>query len=369
MIYRRYTRCLLLSPLAFLVPVGFVNYFGDAAALFAKRIHYEKRIAESLLGGDNVEGISNLDERILQSLCLKSMKSPPLVFVLGSSRVMNISSRLFSGASMFNLGVSGCGLEDLLALGDLLDRRSFLTGRTIVIGVDPWVFNRFNEQNRWKSLAANAVHGAEKIDWKLDPPSTVNDSWKRLSQLISGKYFLRSINGVVRARERGFEIRKTSRDVGELPLRRRDGSIEYGRSFLSRNVKDVQQDAVAYTRDKPVYSLGNFSTIDPDLLSGFEKFLAFLKTKGASVRLVLFPYHPKTYSILSTSSKYKIIVQVEARLREMAALGGVPIVGSYDPGVAGCVESEYLDGMHLKEGCLKKILMGIRAERPGARDS
>lgn len=354
----------MLSLLAFLIPVGLTNYFGDAAALFSKRIHYEKKIAESLLGGDNVEGVSNLDERILQSLSLKLLKTPPRVFVLGSSRVMNIPSRLFSGASMFNLGVSGCALEDLLAFGDLLDQRSFLAGRTIVIGVDPWVFNRFNEQNRWKSLAANALNGAEKIDWTLKAPSTAKDSWKRLSQLISGKYFLRSISGVVRARERGFEIRKTRRDVGELPLRRWDGSIEYGRPFLNRDVNDVRQDAIAYARVNPVYALGNFSRIDPDLLSGFEKFLAFLKTKGADVRLVLFPYHPRTYAVLSTSSKYKIIARVEASLRETAAREGVPIAGSYDPGVVGCAESEYLDGMHLKEGCLKKILEELQG-RPG----
>lgn len=60
------------------------------------------------------------------------------------------------------------------------------------------------------------------------------------------------------------------------------------------------------------------------------------------------PYHPYVYETLSTSDKYKIINAVEEYFRELAAKRNIAVYGSYDPKSLACIDSDFLDGMHLR---------------------
>jgi len=360
MIYRKFVLLFLGIICVVLLPVAIVNFIGDAGGLFSKRKIYEEQIAQSLLKKKNVKGVSNFDERLLQSFCLKFLQERPRVFVLGSSRMLSISRHFFSDESMFNLGVSGCSFEDILAFTSIMLNRKFLSGQKIIIGVDPWIFNRFSGQNRWKSISSSAIEMAGKISFEINSRSVSRISWNRLSQTVSGAYFLRSLKRMGRESKRGFQISEINEEISDLPLRKWDGSIGYDITYRSMSLEEVERSAIDYAMATPVYSLGNFNAIDLAILNGFKNLILFLKNKGAQVQLVLIPYHPKTYALLSSSPTYNIIInQVEQTIIQLSGDLGIVVSGSYDPTVVGCLEEEFFDGMHPKEECLKKALRSV----------
>jgi hypothetical protein len=369
MIYRRFILLVFGVICVVLLPVCVVNYIGDAGGVFLKRESYEEQIAKSLLKKKNVEGVSNFDERLLQSYCLKSLPNQPKVFILGSSRVMSISRHFFPESSIFNLGVSGCSFEDILAFTSILDERQYLIGSEIIIGVDPWMLNRYNGQNRWKSIASPAMEMAKEIGFEIDSRSVSKISWNRVGQIVSGSYFLRSLKRIANERERGFKIREIDEEISELPLRKWDGSIGYEKQYRSLSLGEVERSAIDFALANPVYSLGNFNAIDVSILRGFKDLIIFLNRKGAHVHLVMMPYHPKTYELLSSSPKYNIINEVEKTMIQLSDDLAVPVSGSYNPKVSECLDEEFFDGMHPKEGCLKKVIRQVVKKEKAKRVS
>jgi hypothetical protein len=49
-------------------------------------------------------------------------------------------------------------------------------------------------------------------------------------------------------------------------------------------------------------------------------------------------------------------METEAAFRKLAKDLQVEILGSYNPKTAGCNSSEFYDGMHPKESCMRKIV-------------
>ena len=102
---------LCFSVFATIIPI---NYFVDPANIFGNGA-YEKGISDYLIQGYHVVNIMNYDERLLQKFYIESLKNGPKTIVLGSSRSMQLSSRLLS-QQVINNGVSGASVEDLLAI-------------------------------------------------------------------------------------------------------------------------------------------------------------------------------------------------------------------------------------------------------------
>ena len=91
-----------------------------------------------------------MDERqfIKNRIIYENLK--PKVLVIGSSRIMQISNDNFN-KQILNLGVSGASVEDHIAI-TLMALEKFNLD-TILLGADPWLFNDFANQERWKSIA------------------------------------------------------------------------------------------------------------------------------------------------------------------------------------------------------------------------
>ncbi len=137
-----------------IVPTGLMvvlcNYFIDPANLFSSR-QYVSGIAGILSSGNNVDNISNYDERLLQEEMIVRIKKTPDIVVLGSSRIMEIGSDFFPGKSVINLGVSHGNIHDLVAIVALLDSAGRLP-KDVLINVDPNLVS-YKGTNEWQSLS------------------------------------------------------------------------------------------------------------------------------------------------------------------------------------------------------------------------
>lgn len=51
---------------------------------------------------------------------------------------------------------------------------------------------------------------------------------------------------------------------------------------------------------------------------------------------------------MASTSKYNNVVEVEKYLLEYAEIRDISIYGSYNPGMSGCMTSDFMDGLHLK---------------------
>jgi predicted glycosyltransferase involved in capsule biosynthesis len=115
------------------------NYFGDAARLFDN--DYEKQMAKIIINGQYVTNVENYDERLFQKELIISEEIYPNFVIVGSSRTMLINSDLFLSSSFLNNSVSGASIEDIISIYQLYKVNNKLP-KKILLGVDPWLFNR-----------------------------------------------------------------------------------------------------------------------------------------------------------------------------------------------------------------------------------
>jgi len=94
-------------------------------------------------------------------------------------------------------------------------------------------------------------------------------------------------------------------------------------------------------------------TLSGYALVQFKHLLDYL-SKAASVRIFLPPFHPVVYPWLV--GRYPEVVEVERIIRMEAAERNIKVLGSYDPALAGCDDNDFVDFIHLRDECVKKIV-------------
>ena len=85
-----------------------------------------------------------------------------------------------------------------------------------------------------------------------------------------------------------------------------------------------------------------------------------LKKKDKKIIFLLTPYHPGVFK--QNAKELQYIKGVESKIRKFARLNDIIVLGSYNPNIIGCTNSEFLDFMHAKIECLNKINFKINDE-------
>lgn len=354
---KKHIALLCLSCLAVLAAMAAINFTIDPVGVFSNR-SIEREIANDLLAGQGVEIYGNVNDRALQKQRLGLERSAALDYlVLGSSRAMLVGAWLLGGPTL-NIAVPGATLEDLIALVDL---SSQLRPRSYLLGVDPWIFNRNNNQRSWKALEREYRRGLERIGDKIDAPAVDSDESRsilRFSQLVNFEYFreslkkLRRKNGILQR----YRLVDVSTWSGPGALIRPDGSRDYGHRALSLE-EQHELDMAAAAEDKP-FGLKDFIALDRERLSTFRKLIAYLHTKG-QVTLLLMPYHPSSWQRINQIAQ---VGTVEVEIRSMASDLHLDVLGSYDPRIAGCPNNAFQDYMHPDKNCFLYIWNFLHAE-------
>lgn len=331
------TKTILLTSVVLLVSVGCMGVLTKKAS-----DGYEYILAERLATADYVY-FSNLDERkFIEGRLAFPIANEVDTLVMGSSRMMQIGSGTLKTSSL-NLAVSGASVEDYVAfVGEGVSK---LKPKTVILGADPWLFNKYDEQERWQSSKTLHAYWKEQID-SFSPGSDAP-----LKPYFSANPLVKSGNPIQDLYWKlndGRSLIAKNGNTEAVAKKAHDGlhvyDDEYGRLSLTE-----------LRRDFP--SLLNYSMVkfeyDNDALNSYKNLIKWLKTNGINVVLVLSPYHPDLYEKIRTEKE--IIVTIEKDFLSLGKELQVEVMGSYDPKKIDCVASEFYDGMHPKESCMKKV--------------
>lgn len=337
-----------------------LSYIEDPGGAFSDNT-YEGGIANILLSGHNVANVKNYDERLLQKDVIKNDRRKIDVIVLGSSRSMQLRSSEFSGQTFFNHGVSGASIEDHIAILDLYQEKGTIP-KTIIIGVDPWILNANNNQNRWTSLKQEYQNGIARIcstSLQYNPDSeNIGSNIDRYFSLISRPIIIASIMEIFRE-----SYYPTDCDELDVAVRLKDGAFSDPSSSRIKTIGQIDSSANEYANRNPIYSLGNFTYIDKDSKTRFESTIHYLKTKNVTVILFLPPYHPIVYQKMKTDSRYMIVGEVERYFKDFALMENIQTVGSYDPNLLNLSSIDFYDGQHPSRETIKKIFAEVNISK------
>lgn len=303
-----------------------------------KRIKPENEMAKRLISSPAIYS-GNINERKFVKSIINESSEDPEMLIVGSSRVMSIGKHN-ARKNVLNLSMSGASLEDIVAVSGVSLNK--FKPRWLVIGCDPWIFNKKSEQVRWLDLKGEYLNS---LDWINSKDSFV---FPPLRDQIEGvdvfTDFFFNINT--------FNDARISDGVSFFDKKRNDGSIVYGHSTQNKSPVDVEKEVEPFM----YYSMKDFD-FSKDNQDVFEKFIRKVASIKTGVILFLSPYHPKLYAIIKTSNKN--FLETENLIRIIAKKHGVKVLGSYDPLECGCNGNEFFDGMHPKDGCMEKIIQLI----------
>ena len=335
---------LFLLPL--LLFIGFVNWYVDSYALL--RVTYDE-IAAQMAAGKNVEGLeeSDYNDRNLLAARISGMEAAPQVMILGSSRVYTFDHTMFGTDYFYNAGLSEATMYDLLAVSGMLFYQDKLP-KTVVIGVDAFLFNESHDNEKWKELKSYANYMSLTIDDKLSPEMAhpgkeTGRDWEKLLSLDYFRY-----NVTLLPEKKRFAVSYTDDWETEGYLKHTDGSVSYQRELREVNAAEVEGMTRQAMEEHVVYRMTDYHEIDEEHFWRFSALIDHLQEAGVEVILYLPPYSPMMYNYIESEEAFQITLEVEERVKDLAQEKGIALYGSYDPAGCGLEMSDLYDVYHVK---------------------
>lgn len=385
---------LLVLPLAALMVC--VNYRVDCSGLFQGDLT-TRTIVELLLGGSNVSGFSQMDERAVTELYIQLLPEDqvPETIVLGSSRAMQISAGV-TGTTLYNCGMTGADYRDAMNTFYLLDKYDKLP-RRILLGVDPWLFRADALDKRadtelyeeMLSVALGRSSGyqppepsrayrlcdafVQKFTGGGSSLSSLNITDETLSALFEPAYF----QGNLSYYQNSLNRAATTEDGQLIPyhavagaglranadeIKMADGTVWYSAEFRSAPAEAVL--ATALEQAGTFLYMTGYPALEKDQCALFEEFIRYMQSRGVEIVFFLAPYHPFLYEYVSIYDveDHAGFFEIEPYLRSFAAREGISIVGSYNPALLGLTEEDFFDGLHVRGSGIEKFFGGFDAE-------
>lgn len=334
----------------FLLPlllfIGWVNWHVDSYALL--RVTYDD-IAAQMAAGRHVEGLEDSDynDRNLLAARIKAMDEAPQVMILGSSRVYTFDHTMFGTDSFYNAGLSEATIYDLLAVTGIAVKEDKLP-RTVVIGVDAFLFNTSHDNEKWKELESYANYMSLTMNGKLSPelahPHTdTGRDWKKTLSLDYFRY-----NVTLLPEKKRFAVAYTDEWVTEGYLKHSDGSVSYQRKLREVNAADVEEMTRQSMEEQVVYRMTDYAKIDEGHFQRLSWLIDYLREAGVEVILYLPPYSPMMYNYIESETAFQITLMVEEKVKNLAREKGIALYGSYDPAGCGLAMTDLYDVYHVK---------------------
>jgi hypothetical protein len=211
----------------FLVLFSLINY-----NYFSSKNSTEARLAK-LLVNNNAVYSTKMDERkfIKNRIIHENLK--PKVLVIGSSRIMQISNDNFNN-QILNLGVSGASVEDHIAI-TLMALEKFNVD-TILLGADPWLFNDFANQLRWKSISEEYKNSLKSIQLKSKDYNIIENKNEREIHFFYER-FLEKLYGFMNIRKLDLELKGSQINNLTKAVILRDGKRLYASKKIEEKIK------------------------------------------------------------------------------------------------------------------------------------
>jgi len=332
--------------------ISIFNYKIDSLGIFGNS-NYLLKAAKTLTEGQMIAGLSNYDHRLFEEFIIKNLQRKNDVILIGSSKTMLLRKRFFlkKEKNFFNHSVTGASLEDYISIIGAYESIHGYIPSTVILGIDPWVFNKYSKQKRWKALEKYYNYEMNNIlNSKQKQIETINTiKWK---QLFNYEYSISNINHFIKTinnNDSAFYVTDTI-EIDDY-IKELDGSNWYPYKKRYPDYDYVKRSAIAVT--KRVYGLEGFDTLSNVKL--FENFIKYLESKKIKIIFYLPPYHPIGYDILSKNDKYKNILVAEEYLNSFAYKNKIPLYGSYNPYKYKLTNKDFIDGNHPQDNVHEKI--------------
>ncbi len=354
---KRYLIIFGLSAALVLCAAVAMNMVFDPAGIYRVSSNSSKEYANKLI--QSPHGLFfNFDfwnERLVKYELARSVGNADCV-VVGSSRAMQVSSfrkkRTLGEIceKITNLAVSGALFEDQIALS-FAAVNSSRKPKTIIFGVDPWIFH-IGKGIAWRDAYPDVYMAAlQELKWADARPTNPPGSPNKLLNLLNIEYTARSVNKAIMLATRGATSIKEApyfdEKVGLVePVLLPDGSLIYSAKILADSKKPVPLTWQGYLTEGTPY--------DQRAVDLYRRYMLLLIDKGITPVFLLTPYHPNAWADKKSNTTLTLQA-VEPVVRQLANQLGVAVLGSYDPEVIGCKQSEFMDFMHATPDCLARI--------------
>lgn len=337
----------ILFLLPVIILIASVNWCVDSYAML--RITYDQIGQQMAVYGRNVEGLeeSDFNDRNLFLACVKQQEGPKEVIVAGSSRVMNFDHCMFGTDSFYNAGLSESTVYDLLAVTGVLAAEDKLP-RTMVIGVDAFLFNTSHDNDRWEDLYPYVNYMDMILNGKFDEGNLhpQKNTGTDMGKWLSLDYF--RYNVTLLPERKRFRVSYTDDWETERYLKHYDGSIAYQRELREGDAATVEELTRQSMEEHVVYRMTDYHEIDKAHWERFAALTAWLQEEGVEVILYLPPYSPMMYNYIESEEAFRITLEVEAKVQELAKERQIALYGSYDPAGCGLEMTDLYDIYHVK---------------------
>ena len=350
----------LLFLLPFFLALFLTNWFVDPAHMRAPDA-YEKGIAKMLTQGKAVTNVVNDDASAILEYSIRGQKSAPDVLLLGTSKSKGIGSDFFPGQTFFNAALSGSGLDDLLVVYDMYEKRGYIP-REVIIEVNPWLLmgGRTSQVPRFEARGAQLELSLLRGQPLNGPARPGRDRPNTYLKMITPDYFQSSSLALINTLFRGNDGSFREYHAGDTPSGTTyfpDGSILVP-PHMTANLGTEQPEAYAlkYGWDPPG---GIPRQIDPYQRKVLEVFVGHLLDSGVKVTFYIPPYHPTSYRLMMASPN-RFVVDIQQYFIELAETHGIKIIGSFNPADIGITGADFYDPTHITTESIRRIFESDR---------
>jgi hypothetical protein len=313
-----------------------------------------KYAATSLIYGKMVAGpLGVFDERELQRLIVEEYPKQRDVIAIGSSRSMSLRGRFICGnPDFFNHSVAGARLEDYLAIIDFYREKGLLPG-TIILGLDPWTFNRNNglpeawkiHETYYSRMVAEILSGKPAADGKAG--NRIGRRLARYGQLINLENTMQNWEYL----RRGKKLHVTDSVGIDDFVREPDGSIHFPLRTRVARMEENPNSRESLT--VPKVCVQNFDSLHGTDV--FEGLVRYLVKRGVKVVFLILPFHPDAYQSCRQDPECHMTLEAETYLRNVARRNNTIVIGSIDPGRLGFKGDDFFDAVHGHETVMKRL--------------
>ena len=277
---------------------------------------------------------------------LESIKSKYDIFVLGTSKVLQFRSNMFT-TTFYNAGYTIQIIEDFIAFLENIPE-SF-TPTYLIIGLDHEMFNEswnlkysISDNNKWK----NSFHKYPKF-------ITFIMTWK---DIINRKF--------------GFSFRTIDKNIKYIGLNanvnnkgfRNDGSMNYGIHVqkLLNNESSAHDYLFNDTFDRINKGISRFeygNSIDKKTIFKIKELLKYCQKRGVKLIAFLPPYADSVYSKMIESGKYNYIKEIYICLKPLFEEFGFELYDFSSASLCTSNDNEMIDGFHGSDVTCQRMLI------------
>lgn len=337
-----------------LLCIPLVNYFIDPAHMYD---HYEQQIVSLLQEHKYVINVDpDKDERALMKAMIDSCERDIDVLILGSSRIMLLSEKMFGGKHILNVGVSGATYEDIAALlYHFLQKHK--PPQTIILGIDPQHFNANIGDTRWKSIDKEYAAYSKEV---LQENVSCGFNTEKWANLFSIPYFKESVRYYAKhrcsneIRMKAVDCEIEAEDIETGSAIGYDGSLIYGREYEMLPLSTTNTKA----KNETYQQWENYTELSAREIWRWEKLIQYIYIYEQDIKLYFYKaaFHPITYKRMMEEARYEGMRKGMEQIDKIAKENDIVLIGSYNPDDYHLRDSDFYDGMHMRRDAVERML-------------